>query len=380
MRITGDWISHKGTRALMQTLLDAGHQALFVGGCVRNALLDLPVADVDIATDALPARVMALTRAAKMKPVPTGIDHGTVTVVAGGVAHEVTTFRKDVETDGRRAVVTFAKDVADDAHRRDFTMNALYASADGILTDPLGGLSDLKARRVRFIDDAAARIREDYLRILRFFRFHAFYGDPDAGMDPEALAAIADNLDGLDQLSRERVTAELFKLLGAPDPAPAVAAMHHTGALIRVLPGADPRALATLVHLESNRTPDPIRRLAVMGGEDPESQLRLSNAETRQLQRLRAETGSAKGISELGYRYDASTACDIALLRAASLGAPLPAGVTAAANRGAAARLPVKAADLMPELQGPALGERLTEIENRWIASDFTLTREELLA
>jgi len=257
MRVTGDWIDNKGTQDLMKALLDSGYQALFVGGCVRNALLGVAVADVDIATDATPTRVMALAKAAKMKPVPTGVEHGTVTVVSGGIAHEVTTFRKDVETDGRRAVVAFATDLADDAHRRDLTMNALYANADGTVVDPLGGLDDLKARRVRFIDDAEARIREDYLRILRFFRFHAWYGDPAKGMDVTALAAISANLDGLDTLSRERVAAETLKLLAAPDPAPAVAAMAQIGVLVRILPDADCRALPTLVHYETCRKPDP---------------------------------------------------------------------------------------------------------------------------
>jgi len=379
MRVTGDWIDNKGTQDLMKALLDSGYQALFVGGCVRNALLGVAVADVDIATDATPTRVMALAKAAKMKPVPTGVEHGTVTVVSGGIAHEVTTFRKDVETDGRRAVVAFATDLADDAHRRDLTMNALYANADGTVVDPLGGLDDLKARRVRFIDDAEARIREDYLRILRFFRFHAWYGDPAKGMDVTALAAISANLDGLDTLSRERVAAETLKLLAAPDPAPAVAAMAQIGVLVRILPGADCRALAPLVHLEKGRKPDPIRRLAVLGGHDIEIHLRLSNADTRRLAVLRQETGSDKGISEIAYRYDSETAIDIALLRAASLGTPVDPNAMAQAAKGASATFPVKAADLMPNLQGAALGARLKEIEARWIASDFTLTRDQLL-
>ncbi len=252
--------------------------------------------------------------------------------------------------------------------------------ADGTLVDPLGGLPDLKARRVRFIEDAEARIREDYLRILRFFRFHAYYGDPAVGMDPEALAAIAANLDGLDTLSRERVGAELLNLLAAPDPAPAVAAMAQTGALARILPGADPRALAPLVHLEEGHDTDPIRRLAVLGGEGVKDALRLSNADAHRYAVLRAETGSNKGISELGYRHGTKTAVDIALLRAASLGAPLAPDASDDAARGAAAVLPVKAADLMPDLHGPALGEKLQEIEARWIASDFALTRDDLLA
>ena len=379
MRVTGDWIDNKGTQDLMKALLDSGYQALFVGGCVRNALLGVAVADVDIATDATPTRVMALAKAAKMKPVPTGVEHGTVTVVSGGIAHEVTTFRKDVETDGRRAVVAFATDLADDAHRRDLTMNALYANADGTVVDPLGGLDDLKARRVRFIDDAEARIREDYLRILRFFRFHAWYGDPAKGMDVTALAAISANLDGLDTLSRERVAAETLKLLAAPDPAPAVAAMAQIGVLVRILPGADCRALAPLVHLEEGRTPDPIRRLAVLGGHDINIHLRLSNADARRLAVLWQETGSDKGISEIAYRYDSETAIDIALLRAASLGTPVDPNAMAQAAKGASATFPVKAADLMPNLQGAALGARLKEIEARWIASDFTLTRDQLL-
>ncbi|MGB5559922.1 MAG: CCA tRNA nucleotidyltransferase [Paracoccaceae bacterium] len=379
MRISGDWITRKGTQSLMKALEDAGHQAYFVGGCVRNALLDVPVADVDIATDAKPTRVMALAKAAKMKPIATGIDHGTVTVVSGGAVHEVTTFRKDVETDGRHAVVAFATDVADDAHRRDLTMNALYARADGTVIDPLGGLADLTARRVRFIDDADARIREDYLRILRFFRFHAWYGDPAEGMDTTAIAAIAANLDGLDTLSRERVAAETLKLLAAPDPGPAVAAMAQTGVLTRILPGADCRALAPLVHLEDGHKPDPIRRLAVLGGHDIESHLRLSNSDARRLAVLQQEIGSDKRISVLAYRYGAETAIDIALLRAASFGTPMDPNAQLQANKGASATLPVKAADLMPTLQGAALGARLKEIEARWIASDFTLTRAQLL-
>ncbi|MDH3263709.1 MAG: CCA tRNA nucleotidyltransferase, partial [Paracoccaceae bacterium] len=169
MRIDADWLHAPGPRAVMAMLRDAGHQALFVGGTVRNALLGHPPGDIDIATDAVPERVMELAEAAGLRPVPTGLDHGTITVV---VAHhegiEVTTFRRDVETDGRRAVVAFSTHVEDDAARRDFTMNALYASAEGEVIDPLGGLPDLRARRVRFVGNAAERIREDYLRILRF--------------------------------------------------------------------------------------------------------------------------------------------------------------------------------------------------------------------
>ena len=237
-RVSGAWLSAPGTQAVLGMLTDAGHAAYAVGGCVRNALIGKAVEDVDIATDARPQTVMALAEAAGLKPVPTGIDHGTVTVVADGTGYEVTTFRADVETDGRHATVRFSDDVKEDARRRDFTMNALYADASGAVRDPVGGLDDLKAHHVRFIDDPAARIREDYLRILRFFRFNAWYGRAKGGFDREALAAIADNLDGLETLSRERVGAEMIKLLSAPDPTRAVAAMDKAGVLLRILPGA----------------------------------------------------------------------------------------------------------------------------------------------
>ena len=380
MQVEGAWIDRPGTVALMALLADAGHQVLFVGGCVRNALLGLPVVDVDIATDAQPERVIELAKGAGLKALPTGIDHGTVTVVADGVAHEVTTFRKDVETDGRRAVVAFSTDVTEDARRRDLTINALYAKADGTLVDPLGGLGDLRARRIRFIGRPEDRIREDHLRSLRFFRFFAIYGDAEQGLDPDGLAAIAANLDGLDQLSRERVGAEMMKLLSAPDPAPAVAAMHQTGVLARILPGADIRALAPLVHLEGELLPDPIRRLAALGGDMPEERFRLSRENAQRLAVLRDETGTNQGIPELGYRHGERIAVDIALLRAALLETAMTGTEAEEARRGAAATFPVSAKDLMPHLTGPALGKHLRQLETRWIESGFALTREELLA
>lgn len=377
-RITGPWMA--SAQPICAMLTAAGHRALFVGGCVRNALLDVPVADVDIATDARPERVMELARAAGLKPVATGIDHGTVTVVADHIPHEVTTFRRDVATDGRRAVVAYTADVAEDAARRDFTMNALYATPDGQVIDPLGGLPDLHARHLRFVGDPVARITEDYLRILRFFRFHAVYGDPDAGLDAEGLAACAAHADGIDRLSRERIGAEMRKLLAAPDPAPAVAAMAQAGVLAHAVPGADPRWLAVLVHLEGAHPPRWLRRLAVLGGEDVAEALRLSRAEAQDLDRLRAAAQSDAPVAEHGYRLGGELATDAVLLRAALTESAPPEGWQDSVARGAAAEFPVRAADLMPGLQGAALGARLKELEARWIASGLRLTREDLLA
>jgi len=322
---------------------------------------------------------MDLAAAAGLKAVPTGFEHGTVTVIAAHVPHEVTTFRRDVETFGRHATVAFADRVEDDASRRDFTMNALYAEADGAVVDPLGGLADLRARRVRFVGDADARIREDYLRILRFFRFHAWYGDAAEGLDADGLAACAEHSAGIETLSRERVGAEMRKLLAAPDPAPVVAAMQASGVLGHVLPGAEMRALAPLVHLEAGLAPDAIRRLAVLGGEDAAERLRLSRADARRLDLLRGLIGSMAGPAELGFVHGADLARDALLARAAVMEQPLPRGWEGAVAKGAGATFPVRAADLMPALDGPALGARLAELQARWIASGFTLGREDLL-
>lgn len=376
MRITGDWLTHPGTQTLCAVLEGAGYRALFVGGCVRNALLGAPVSDVDISTDATPETVTNLAENAGFRVVPTGIDHGTVTVIAQGRPHEVTTFRRDVETDGRRAVVAFSTDVAEDAKRRDFTMNALYADARGDVIDPLGGLPDLLARHLRFVGDAETRIREDYLRMLRFFRFHAWYADPEGGIDAEGLAACAALSAGIETLSAERVGAEVKKLLSAPDPAPAVASMAQTGILAMVLPGAEARALAPLVHLEAGIPPRPLRRLAVLGGEA--DGLRLSRAEARDLAALRDAMGDMASPAVLGWRLGGDLATDAMLARSAVLETPLPQGWRDDIARGAAAQFPIRAADL-PACSGPALGAELKRLERLWLSADLRLSREQLL-
>jgi poly(A) polymerase len=378
-RIEAPWLTARPTQRVCAALVAAGHQALPVGGCVRNALLGFPVADIDIATDAVPDAVIALTRAAGLKPVPTGLDHGTVTVVAEGRPFEVTTFRHDVETFGRRAVVAFSTDIAADAARRDFTMNALYVRPDGTLVDPLGGLPDLRARRVRFVGEPERRIAEDYLRILRFFRIHAWYGDPAGGLDPEGLAACAALQDGLDQLSRERVGAEITKLLRAPDPAPAIAAMAATAILARVLPGADPAPLGALVRLEAERglAPRWQRRLAALG-RNPEwpGRLRLSRADARALKATAAALVDDATPAAGAWRHGPDAARDAALIRAAMLAAPPPPDLEAEIARGAAAVFPLTAADL--DLTGPALGAALRAAEAAWLASDLALPAEDL--
>lgn len=380
-RVGGAWMQQGQTQALLAALCAAGHQALFVGGCVRNALLGMPVADVDICTDAAPEVVARIAGAAGFKVVPTGIEHGTVTVVAGDAVHEVTTFRRDVATDGRRATVAFSADIAEDAARRDLTINALYARADGTVIDPLGALPDLAARRVRFVGQAEARIREDYLRILRFFRFHAHFADPSLGLDPEALAACAANIEGLGQLSKERIGQEMRKLLSAPDPAPAVAAMAAAGVLGAVLPGADAAALAPLVHLEAEQglAPGWLRRLALVGGQDAAEHLKLSRAEARALAALAPAARGADGPAVLGFRLGAERALDALVIRAALMGVPVPPGARDEVQRGANAVFPLRAADL-PALSGAALGARLKALQEVWLHSGLTASKADLLA
>lgn len=277
-------------RRLLEILNRDGEETRVIGGAVRDAIIGRPVTDIDLATTATPDLVTARAAAAGCKPVPTGIEHGTVTVIVDGAALEVTTLRQDVETDGRRAVVRFGRDFEADARRRDFTMNALSLTPDGVIHDQLNGVRDLAARRVVFIGDPHARIREDLLRILRFFRFHAEYGE--GPLDPPGLSAAIAERAGLAILSRERVRAEFLKLLGATRAVEVVAAVSECGLIQPLIGGVvEIGRLARVARFEREEgfDPDPIRRLAalaVMTREDAErlrEALRLSNAEHERL-------------------------------------------------------------------------------------------------
>ena len=375
------WLNDPKVARVCTAIEAGGYDIFFVGGCVRNVVLDEVASDIDMSTNARPETVMKLAKDAGLKAIPTGIDHGTVTVVSSGTPYEITTFRRDVETDGRRAVVAFSDDIIDDARRRDFTMNALYARPDGSIVDPLGGIQDVLDRRVRFIEDADQRIREDYLRTLRFFRFSAWYGAIDQGFDLDALNAISSNLDGLETLSAERVGMEMVKLFNATDPAVAVAVMRQTGVLNVVLQGADDAWLAPLIHVESlwDLSPDPIRRLAALGGSGVEIALRLSKVQARLLMQYRDGIESMAGAGELGYRLGMDVAKGIVALRCAYSGSPPVNEMLDRVVVGSAAKFPIKASDLTNMFSGPALGKRLKELEAEWIASNFTKTKEQLL-
>lgn len=378
-RITADFLADPGLQQVIAMLEGGGHQALVVGGAVRNALLGEKVADVDMATDATPAQVIALADAARLRSLPTGLKHGTVTVLSRkGTPFEITTFRRDVETDGRHATVAFSTDIAQDAHRRDFTMNALYARGDGTVLDPVGGLNDVLARRLRFVGDPAQRISEDYLRILRFFRFHAFYGAPGSA-DPTALAAIRRLAPGLMRLSRERIGTEMQKLLSAPDPCDALHLMQDSGVLALILPGADAALLPALIRLEpdhSQEAPDWVLRLAALGADDPKTALRLGNAPADQIATLKRLANWP--LDRAARRFGELAARRLALLRLAS-GQSLPSDWSEAIRRAQSRVFPLSAADLMPGISGPALGKALLAAEDHWIDGGFSATKPELL-
>src|SRR5512139_3492757 len=285
-----EWLTAGALPRLLQALDCDGEEARVVGGAVRNALLSEPIHEIDVATTAVPEEAVRRVEAAGFKAVPTGIAHGTITVVIDKHPFEVTTLRQDVETYGRHAKVAFGRDWLGDAHRRDFTINALSATRDGTVYDYAGGLADLAARRVRFIGDARQRIEEDYLRILRFFRFHAGYGDGHP--DPTGLAACIAGRDGLEQLSRERVRMDPLKLLAAPRAAPTLAAMADAGLLQRVL-GTVPlvAGFENMAKVEAaiGEAGDPVRRLGALAATVAEQaelmwqKLRLTNAEHERL-------------------------------------------------------------------------------------------------
>ncbi len=377
-RIAPRWLTAPPTRAVLAALGEA--RPLFVGGCVRDALMGREAADVDLCVACPPERTIALLETAGLGAVPTGVAHGTVTAVALGRGFEVTTLRRDVETDGRRAKVAFTDDVAQDAGRRDFTMNALYADADGAVLDPLGGLPDLTARRVRFIGEPAARIAEDRLRVLRFFRFTAWFSA--TGVDAAGLAACAAAAPGLPTLSRERIGHEMKRLLAAPDPAEAVAAMADAGVLAVVAPGARAAALRPLVAAEAAAGAAPAwpRRAAAMGADG--SDWRLSRADAQRLGAIAAACALPPDPAGRAHRCGVEAARDACLIDAAAAGAAPPAGLEAQLARGAAARFPLSAADLMAAGMpaGPELGAALARLRDRWIAEDFRPDRAALLA
>jgi len=384
------WLRAPALARALSVLNGGGEEARVVGGAARNALMGLALSDIDIATTAPPDEVMRRAAAGGLKAVPTGIDHGTVTLIVHGTPFEVTTLRQDVETFGRKAKVAFGRDWRIDAERRDFTINALSISPDGTVHDYVDGLADLATRRVRFIGDPARRIAEDYLRILRFFRFQASYahGPPDAA----GLHACIVARDGLRTLSRERIRAELMKLMVAPFAVPTLVVMAEAGFLARLLGGV-PRlaSFANMIKVEDAAAvaPDAVRRLGALGvfiAEDADrlrDRLRLFNAEHERLAAMADRWWAVSpalgeaGARVLLYRLGPAHYVDRVLIAwtRAPQGAADPAwrDLAALPARWTAPRFPLKSADLVARgvARGPALGAALRAAEQAWIAAGF---------
>ena len=387
------FLDNAKVRHIFDVFDGAGEETRAVGGALRNALLGVPVSDVDFATTATPQVTMDRAKDAGLRPIPTGFEHGTVTVIVEGQPFEITTLREDVETDGRRAKVRFGRDFQQDALRRDFTINALSCNRGGHIFDYANGLADIKARRVRFIGDAQQRVREDYLRILRFFRFHAAYGE--GALDAQAFHAAVIEREGMHNLSRERIRAELLKLLTARNSAPTIAVMCGAGLLLPVLAGvAIPARLARVIAIEHARgtKADPVLRLIALGvlvREDAErlrEELRLSNAEAqRALGAARAlETLHGcmappvpKALRALLYQHGSQAMCDAVTLAQAEAGVPSRDEIWNEANAFLATtskpQLPFSGADLIARgvEPGRGMGDALKRVEQLWIAADF---------
>jgi poly(A) polymerase len=393
-RLKAAWLTAPATRAVIGALEAARPGgSRFVGGCVRNTLRGQLADDVDIATQLTPPEVMAALEAAGIRAIATGVEHGTITAVQDSRPFEITTLRRDVETDGRRAVVAFTEDWTEDAARRDFRLNAIYAVANGELHEVIpGSVDDAVAGRVIFIGDGDQRLREDYLRILRFYRFNAWYG---AGIDSEGQAACARQREGLAKIAAERIWKELKRTLAAPDPAPAMAAMEDAGVLEAALPGASASLLPGLVMAEASAglEADPMRRLmALLPRRRTETaaasmRLRVSNEEGARLAGWSdpalphvLDAGEA-AIAEAFYRFSPPAVLDRAVIEAAS-GAPGDlAALAARAAQWARPKFPLGGHDaLAAGLAGPKVGARLATLEEDWVASGFTLTRSALVA
>jgi len=383
------WLTTGTAARVLKLLNGGGEEARAVGGAVRNALMKLPVGEVDIATTAVPDEVVRRARAAGIKSVPTGIDHGTVTLVVDSTPFEVTTLREDTETFGRHARVSFGRDWPGDANRRDFTINALSVGPDGVVHDYVGGLADIAARRVRFIGEASKRIEEDYLRILRFFRMHAAFGAGE--VDRGGYLACIGGRAGLATLSAERVRMEMLKLLVADGAAGAIEAMADSGLLQAIVGGVTyggPFAAMIAAERALGLQPDAMRRLAALGvavTEDAKriaTRLRLSNAEAKALDSMGHRWWRLAGMDEARarrrlYRLGEGPYRDRLLLAWARAGgdsrhwtelARLP-------ERWTAPKFPLRAADFTARgiAEGPALGQVLALAEDAWLAADFPL-------
>ena len=376
------WLRNPSAQKLSKLYKNFGYQVLFVGGCVRNTILKMPVTDIDLATDAQPEEIIKIAKENNIRFVPTGLAHGTITLIIDNKNYQITTFRTDFDHDGRYAKVEFTESLLLDASRRDLTINALYCNHVGEVIDPLNGLDDIKKQKIKFIGNPNERIKEDNLRILRFFRFQAIYGNKNLEIDSIALEACHNHKSKLAALSKERITSELRKILSAPNPLEVIIKMNETGVLNELFQKVSIDSLEAYLKTEEKFKINInwLGRLLSLQVTQEEESLKLTRCEFKFLKQTKSAIENQIHVLEFSYYNGVENGKIYSILQNFRHDIILSKNLLKQINSLATKKFPIIAKDLMPEINGKKLGEALRSLEDRWIKSNFTLSKKELLA
>ena len=376
------WLRNPSAQKLSKLYKSFGYQVLFVGGCVRNTILKMPVTDIDLATDAQPEEIIKIAKENNIRFVPTGLAHGTITLIIDNKNYQITTFRTDFDHDGRYAKVEFTESLLLDASRRDLTINALYCNHVGEVIDPLNGLDDIKKQKIKFIGNPNERIKEDNLRILRFFRFQAIYGNNNLEIDSIALEACHNHKSKLAALSKERITSELRKILSAPNPLEVIIKMNETGVLNELFQNVSIDSLEAYLKTEEKFKINInwLGRLLSLQVTQEEESLKLTRCEFKFLKQTKSAIENQIHVLEFSYYNGVENGKIYSILQNFRHNIILSKNLLNQINSLATKKFPITAKDLMPEIRGKKLGEALRSLEDRWIKSNFTLSKKDLLA
>ena len=376
------WLRNPSAQKLSKLYKNFGYQVLFVGGCVRNTILKMPVTDIDLATDAQPEEIIKIAEENNIRFVPTGLAHGTITLIIDNKNYQITTFRTDFDHDGRYAKVEFTESLLLDASRRDLTINALYCNHVGEVIDPLNGLDDIKKQKIKFIGNPNERIKEDNLRILRFFRFQAIYGNKNLEIDSIALEACHNHKSKLAALSKERITSELRKILSAPNPLEVIIKMNETGVLNELFQNVSIDSLEAYLKTEEKFKINInwLGRLLSLQVTQEEESLKLTRCEFKFLKQTKSAIENQIHVLEFSYYNGVENGKIYSILQNFRHNIILSKNLLNQINSLATKKFPITAKDLMPEISGKKLGEALRSLEDRWIKSNFTLSKKDLLA
>ena len=376
------WLRNPSAQKLSKLYKSFGYQVLFVGGCVRNTILKIPVTDIDLATDAQPEEIIKIAKENNIRFVPTGLAHGTITLIIDNKNYQITTFRTDFDHDGRYAKVEFTESLLLDASRRDLTINALYCNHVGEVIDPLNGLDDIKKQKIKFIGNPNERIKEDNLRILRFFRFQAIYGNKNLEIDSIALEACHNHKSKLAALSKERITSELRKILSAPNPLEVMIKMNETGVLNELFQNVSIDSLEAYLKTEEKFKINInwLGRLLSLQVTQEEESLKLTRCEFKFLKQTKSAIENQIHVLEFSYYNGVENGKIYSILQNFRHNIILSKNLLNQINSLATKKFPITAKDLMPEIRGKKLGEALRSLEDQWIKSNFTLSKKDLLA